>query len=190
VVGGGFDAVVDSQLVAGTAGFRWPATAADGSPLPPGEYQAVVQATEGRNEYAAQTSFRIEHGAVDTVPHLTSLPGYRELPESERPPRNWRPLGLAVLYSGLAAGTAIALADPALGDNHESGIAAVSLLGIVTGLVMSIRQPDPQPVPANIRYNQLLREQVAQRNQEIAAQNVERRRQVRLTVVPLGRGSP
>jgi hypothetical protein len=39
-------------------------------------------------------------------------------------------------------------------------------------------------VESNIRYNRLLREQLAQRNAEIAAQNVLRRRQVLLTITP------
>lgn len=190
IVGPGFEGVIDSQLVAGSGGLRWPALTADGSPIPPGDYRAIVRAVEGRNEYAAQVPFRIEHGAVDTLPHLTSLPGYSELPEMERPARTWRPLGLAVLYAGVAAGAAVALGDPDLGTTHRGGIAAVSLLGVITGFVMSIRQPDPQPVPANIRYNQLLREQLARQNAEIARQNAERRRLVRLTATPVPGASP
>lgn len=54
---------------------------------------------------------------------------------------------------------------------------------------MSIKKPDARAVPANIRYNELLREQIAQRNADIAQQNAIRRRQVELTVVPVTGGS-
>jgi hypothetical protein len=36
-------------------------------------------------------------------------------------------------------------------------------------------------------FNQLLREQVGRRNQEIARDNAQRRRQVQITVVPVPR---
>ena len=60
---------------------------------------------------------------------------------------------------------------------------------LVTGFIMSIKKPDARAVPANIRYNELLREQIAQRNADIARQNAIRRRQVELTVVPVTGGS-
>jgi hypothetical protein len=56
-------------------------------------------------------------------------------------------------------------------------------------VALSIKKPDPVPVEANILYNQLLREELARRNADIAQQNAERRRQVMLTVVPL-EGAP
>ncbi|HKI93695.1 MAG TPA: hypothetical protein VJ992_00235, partial [Gemmatimonadales bacterium] len=71
-----------------------------------------------------------------------------------------------------------------LGGGKRSEVGAVSALALVTGLVLSIRKPDPQPVEANIRYNALLRQQLAEQNKRIAEQNAERRRQVQLTIVP------
>jgi hypothetical protein len=41
------------------------------------------------------------------------------------------------------------------------------------------------PAPANIRYNALVREQLARRNVEIAAENARRMRQVQLIVAAL-----
>jgi hypothetical protein len=50
---------------------------------------------------------------------------------------------------------------------------------------MTLKRPDPRPVEANIRYNQLLDEQLVERNAAIADQNAERRRQTLLTIMPL-----
>ena len=69
--------------------------------MPAGEYRVIVTATEGRNEYAAPLRVRIGHGAVDTVRHLTRLEGYDEQEEYVRPPRDWRPLGIAALIAGV-----------------------------------------------------------------------------------------
>jgi hypothetical protein len=59
----------------------------------------------------------------------------------------------------------------------------VSTTGV--GLLATVRRPAPVPAPANIRYNALVREQLARRNAEIAAENERRRAQVQLTVAPL-----
>ncbi len=183
VVGQGFNAVIDSQLVAGTGGLRWTATDDNGNPVPAGRYQVLVTAIEGTNEFAVSLEIDIRHGTVDTVSHLTSLPGYEKLAEMESPPRDWKPLGISVLYAGLSTGAAYALANPDLGDNWRGGAMAVSLAAVTTGFIMSIRKPEPRPVDANIRYNQLLDQQLAQQNLQIGLDNERRRRQVRLTVV-------
>jgi hypothetical protein len=183
VIGNGYDEVVDSQLVAGSGGFDWRAVTSNGDPVPPGDYQIVVTAVEGGNEYAAPVDVTVTHAPVDTVEHLTSLPGYEEMPETEVPPRDWRPLGIAVLYAGLSGGAVVALEHSDLGVTNRE-IISVGVLSLITGFVMSVKRPEARPVPANIRYNQLLREDLARRNAQIAMQNAERRREVRLTIVP------
>jgi hypothetical protein len=188
VNGPGFDAVVDSQLVAGSGVAHWRAVTTTGTPVPSGSYQVVVTATEGRNEFSSQAAVDIAHGSVDTLAHLTSLPGYSPLAESVRPPRDWRPLGVAVLYAGLSGGAAMALQNPDLGNGTRGGVVAVSLAGLATGVAMSLRAPDPRPVEANIRYNQLLRDQLAVRNEEISRENAERLKQVLLIVKPVAGG--
>jgi hypothetical protein len=50
------------------------------------------------------------------------------------------------------------------------------------GLLASLKRPAPVPAPANIRYNALVREQLARRNAELATQNAARQRQVQLTI--------
>jgi hypothetical protein len=184
VVGQGLDLAIDSQLVAGATRLDWRALTPDGGPVPPGGYRIVVTAVEGRNEYAASIPVTVRHGAVDTVPHLASLPGYTEQPETVRPPRDWRPLGISALIAGVAAGASLALGNSDLSGESRREIGGVSALTIGVGLFLSLKRPDPQPVESNIRYNRLLREQLAQRNAEIAAQNVLRRRQVLLTITP------
>ncbi|UCG85093.1 MAG: hypothetical protein JSW71_14270 [Gemmatimonadota bacterium] len=183
VVGAEYEMVLDSQLVAGTGRFEWRATTDSGEPVPAGDYQVIVTAVEAGNEFSAPVEVTVSRAPVDTLEHLTSLPGYSELPESEIPPRDWKPLGVSVLYAGLVSGAAIALENSALGES-EREVLGVSVLAVVTGLVMSIKKPDPRPVPANIRYNQLLRDNLARRNADIAQENALRRRQVRLTIAP------
>jgi hypothetical protein len=53
--------------------------------------------------------------------------------------------------------------------------------------VMTLRKPAPRPAEANILYNRLLRDQIARRNQDIANENLARRQQVQLTMVPLAK---
>jgi hypothetical protein len=184
VVGAGLDLRVDSQVVVGLARVDWNGLAPDGGPVPAGEYQVIVRAVEGQNDFAATIPVQVRHGAVDTIPHLASLPGYAEQPETVRPPRDWRPLGVSALIAGVAAGASLALGNSDLSGEKRREIGGVSVLTIGIGLFLSLRRAEPQPVEANIRYNQLLREQLAQRNAEIAAQNLLRRRQVLLTITP------
>jgi len=184
VVGQGVEIVVDSQLVTGPAIATWNGLTGSGEPVPAGTYQILVTAVEGRNEFTGPAEIRVDRGSVDTLAHLTGLPGYSFQPETEAPPRTWRPLGLAVLYTGLVAGAAVALENTSLdlGDRREVG--GVGFLALVTGLVMSVKKPDPRPVPANIQYNRLLREQIIERNAQIAEENGRRRQQVTLTITP------
>jgi hypothetical protein len=186
VVGPGTDFVVDSQRVAGIARVDWPVTTPEGRPLPPGEYEIIVTAREaGRTEFASRPfAFRVDHGAVDTLSHLTSLPGYQELPELVTPPRDWRPLALTMLYTGLASGAFLLLDKGELGTGPRTAMISVSGAAVATGLVLSIRKPDPRPSSTNMLYNRLLRDLLVRRNAEIARENADRRRQVLLTVRP------
>jgi hypothetical protein len=183
VVGPDYDVVIDSLLVAGTGRFEWGAVTETGYPTAPGAYQVIVTAVEAGNQFAAPLDIEVVHAPVDTVDHMTSLPGYTELPETERPPRNWRPLGVSVLFAGLTGGATVALENTDFGESKRE-VLGVASLALITGFIMSVKNPDPVPVPANIRYNELLRENLAQRNAQIAAGNAERRRQVLVTVVP------
>ncbi len=174
--------VVDSQVVAGPVLISWSALHSDGTPLTPGSYQVVVTASEGGNEYSVPIGVNVEHGDVDTLPHLRSLPGYTPQPEFVSPPRNWKPLGFAVLMAGIAAGASLALENSDVGGPPRNELAAAGVLTLGVGLALSLKRPDPQPVEANIRYNELLREQLAARNAEIAGENERRRQQVRIFV--------
>jgi hypothetical protein len=190
VVGGGLDLVIDSALVvAGETQVLWDPVTVSGEPVAAGTYQVVVTAFEGSNQFGAPVDLSLRHSAVDTLAQLTSLPGYTEQPEYETPGRSWQPLGVALLYTGLAAGAAVALENPNLEVGERQQLAGVSLLTLIAGVALSLKKPDPVPVEANILYNQLLREELARRNADIARQNQERRRQVMLTVVPL-EGAP
>jgi hypothetical protein len=190
VVGQGVTMVLDSQLVAGPAISTWSGLTPAGDPAPQGVYQVLVTARDGQNEYTSPTEIRVSREAVDTVAHLSSLPGYTFQPETEIPPRTWRPLGLAVLYTGLVAGAGFALENTSLDIGQRREIGGVSFVALATGLIMSLKKPDPRPVPANIQYNRLLRDQIAERNTQIAAENRRRRQQVMLTITPVRPSSP
>jgi len=178
---------IDSTVANGQINIRWPARLPSGDPVPAGNYNVVVDATVGQNSFSTSQPIRITHGAVDTLPHLTSLPGYTYLPETEVPPKSWRPMGLALVYSGIALAGTSALSHGDLGSAsmREGGVIGGGI--VLAGFVMTLRKPAPQPARGNILYNSLLREQIARRNTEIAQENTRRRQQVALSVVPLPR---
>ncbi len=188
VTGGAMGSMrIDSTVANGQVNIRWPARLPSGDPVPAGNYNVVVEATVGQNSFSASQPIRITHGAVDTLPHLTSLPGYTYLPETEVPPKSWRPMGLALVYSGIALAGTSALSHGNLGSAsmREGGVIGGGI--VLAGFVMTLKKPAPQPARGNILYNSLLREQIARRNTEIAQENTRRRQQVSLTVVPLAR---
>jgi hypothetical protein len=186
VLGPAVDLVVDSQIVSGAVRVDWRVSGAGGRPLPAGAYQLVVTAREGTREEFSSHALRltVDHGTVDTLPHLDSLPGYHEQPEMVSPPRDWRPMALSVVYTGLGAGAFVALEGRDLGNGPRTAMISVASVSLVTGLVLSLRKPDPRPSPTNVLYNQLVRELLARRNAEIAHENTVRRDQVLLIVRP------
>ncbi len=185
VVGTPGSMLVDSSVTNGQVNLRWPARLPSGDPVPAGSYTIVVEASVGQNSFSASQPIRVGLGAVDTLPLLTNLPGYQELPETEIPPRSWRPMGLAFLYTGVASAGTLALESGSLGSGSRRELLAVGAASLLTGFVMTLRKPAPRPAQGNILYNRLLREQLARRNSDIARENVARRQQVELTVVPL-----
>lgn len=183
IAGAGREVVIDDSRVEGTVRIPWNGLMADGNPPPTGSYRLIVEATAGRDSYAASLPIRIVASAVDTVEHLTSLPGYELLPETVVPPRSWRPLMLASAAAGVMAGASLALEHGRLTGGGRREILAVGVGTIALGVLASWKRPAPVPAPANIRYNALVREQLARRNAEVASQNATRRRQVQLTLV-------
>ncbi len=178
---------IDSTVASGQVNIRWPARLPSGDPIKAGDYNLVVEATVGQNNFSTSQPIRVAHGRVDTLPHLTSLPGYTYLPETEVPPKSWKPMGLALVYSGVALAGTSALSNGDLGSAslREGGTIGAGI--VVAGFIMTLKKPAPQPARGNILYNQLLREQIARRNTEIAQENTRRRQQVALSVVPLAR---
>jgi hypothetical protein len=179
--------LIDSSVVTGTVNLRWPAQLANGDPVPAGDWLVVVEATAAQNTFSASQQVRIARGAVDTLPHLTSLPGYPELPETEIAPQSWRPAGLAFLYTGGALVGTLGLESATLGSSSKRELGVVGGVALVTGFVMTLRKPAPRPAEGNILYNRLLRDQLARRNQDIVKENVTRRREVQLSAVPLAK---
>lgn len=178
---------IDSTVASGQVNIRWPARLPSGDPVTAGDYTIVVEATVGQNNFSTSQPIRVAHGRVDTLPHLTSLPGYTYLPETEVPPKSWKPMGLALVYTGIALAGTSALSHGDLGSAslREGGAIGAGLM--VAGFVMTLKKPAPQPARGNILYNQLLREQIARRNAEIAQENTRRRQQVALSVIPIAR---
>jgi len=183
ILGGQAPLKIDSAVANGQVNLRWQARLASGDPVPAGSYTVVVEATVGQNNFSASQPIRVTHGAVDTLPHLLSLPGYDYLPETEIPPKSWKPMGLALVYSGIALAGTSALSQ---GDLGSASFREAEVIGgglMVAGFVVMLRKPAPQPARGNILYNRLLREQLARRNAEIAQDNIRRRQQVALRVV-------
>ncbi|HET9386363.1 MAG TPA: hypothetical protein VFO67_14540 [Gemmatimonadales bacterium] len=187
VTGGAGTLRIDSTVANGQVNIRWPARTAGGDPLPAGNYTIVVDAVVGQNNFSTSQPIRIAHGRVDTVAHLTSLPGYTYLPETEVPPKSWKPLGLALVYTGAALAGTSALSSGDLGKVSLREGAVIGTGIVVAGFVMTLKKPAPQPARGNILYNSLLREQIARRNAEIAQENTRRRQQVALTIAPVAR---
>ncbi len=188
VTGGALGSMrIDSTVANGQVNIRWPARLPSGDPVPPGNYNLVIEATVGQNSFSASQPIRVAHGLVDTLPHLTSLPGYDYLPETEVPPKSWRPMGLALVYTGVALAGTSALSSGDLGSPSLREGTVIGVGTVVAGFVMTLKKPAPQPARGNILYNQLLRDQIARRNVEIAQENTRRRQQVALSVAPLPR---
>ncbi len=185
LVGGQTTLQIDSTVANGQVNLRWAARLPGGNPVPPGTYTVVVEATVGQNSFSASQPIRVSQGAVDTLPFLTSLPGYQYLPETEIPPQTWRPLGLAFLYTGGALVGTVGLEGGSLGASSKTELGVVGAAALVTGFVMTLKKPAPRPAEANILYNKLLREQITRRNQDVAKENQTRRQQVEVVVVAL-----
>lgn len=191
VIGNGVDTTIRSGTSnPGLSRFDWPALI-EGIPVPEGDYQLLVTAEEGRSQYQRLARFRVEHAPVDTTRHdtledmLAESEQYRRRPETEIPPRDWRPLGVTTLLTGAAAGAALALSNSAFNGNRlELGIGAAITLG--SGLWLSLQQPEPRPVQLAIDFNRVVDQTLADRNARIARDNALRRQQVRLTIVQVG----
>src|SRR5688572_10893818 len=93
-ISGPTSVLVDSSITVGQVNLRWNVRTPSGDPVPEGLYTIVVEATAWQNSFSTSRQVRVSHGTVDTLAHLTSLPGYTFLPETEIPPKSWRPLGL------------------------------------------------------------------------------------------------
>ena len=183
--------LVDSGAWNGQVNLSWSARLPNGDPVPAGTYTLVVDARLGQNSFTTSQPVRVTHGSVDTLPHLTSLPGYQYLPETEIPAPSWRPLGLAFLYTGGALIGTVGLESGSLGAGSKRELGVVGGAALLTGFIMTLRKPAPRPAEGNILYNRLLKEQIARRNTDIAKENVTRRQQVQLTIVPLSKsGAP
>src|SRR6266566_3794124 len=90
------------------------------------------------------------------------------------------------------AGDWLIVVDATAGQNSFSASQPLGIVGgaaLVTGFVMMLRKPAARAAQGNILYKKLLHEQVARRNQDIAKENVTRRQQVQLTIVPLPKPS-
>lgn len=184
LVGPGGEITVDSALGDGAIRLSWNGLLSSGLPPARGTYRLIVEATAGRDSYAASLPVWIDPGSVDTLPHLTSLPGYELLPETVIPPRSWKPVGLALMATSVALGGSLALESSKLGGGGRREILTIGTGAALVGLLATLKKPAAVPAKANILYNSLVREQLSRRNAEIAAENAARRRQVRLAIVP------
>jgi hypothetical protein len=184
LIGPGGEITVDSTLGEGPVRLQWNGLLSHGRPPVRGNYRLIVEASAGRDSYAASLPLRIDPGAVDTLAHLTRLEGYDFLPETVVPPRSWKPVGLALMATSVALGGSLALESSKLGGGGRREILTIGTGAALVGLLATMKKPAAVPARANILYNSLVREQLARRNAEIAAENALRRRQVKLAIIP------
>ncbi len=190
VIGNGVNVIADSGTWAGPVTWFWSGLDENGEPFPAGSYQLLITARALREVYPGVLPFTIAHTPVDTVEHLTSLPGFEERPEMVRPPRNWMPLALSGVAAGITTGAVFATQSDASNNLTPYGLITINLGVLATGLAVSLRQPELQPVEANIAFNALLQQQLDTENANRATTNEERRRQVVLTIMPVRQENP
>jgi hypothetical protein len=179
IFGENVDAVLDSQTInPGEQRFDWDGMVG-GQPIPAGTYEVNVSVGDDRNTYEASGALRVGHSVVDTVAHTDRLEGFDVVPDTRQPPRDWRPLGISALLTGLASGAALSIGDADLSGSRREMI-GINVAALGVGLILSLRQPDPVPIPEAIALNSLIRVQIAAENQRRAEQNAETRRRVRL----------
>lgn len=187
VVGPGLEASIESLAVSGEGVVTWRALGPGGAPAAPGRYQIVLQAVSGRETFETLVTADVAHGRVDTLPHVTRLEGYEQLPEYERPPRSWTPLTTSVLYAAGSVAALTALQPARERTSLRGSMLAVGAATVASGLLVSFRRPEPRPVQRNILFNRLLREQIARQNDEIARANAQRRTQTLISITPAPR---
>jgi hypothetical protein len=151
LAGPGGSVLVDSSLVEGATRVQWNGLAADGRPARTGIYQIVVEASAGRDSYAASLPLRVVAGVADTVAHLTTLPGYELLPETVVPPRSWRPFVLSVLAAAVVAGSSLAFENGSLGGRGRGELAGVGV-GTVLVRLREIAQRHLGALPAPLGF--------------------------------------
>lgn len=183
IVGPTGSATLDSSVAdPGTIRVVWNGLLAGGAAPVAGRYRMTVEAASTGNQFSAELPLNVAVAAVDTQPHLLHLEGYDTLPEMVVPSRSFRPLGTAALVTGLIAGSALALENGDIGGTSRRQVTIGAGAAMLIGLVASFGQPVPQPAEANIRYNRLIRDQLARQNQQIAQSNRLRQQEVQLTV--------
>ena len=186
VIGNGVDVRADSGTWVGEVVLLWSGLDENGDPFPSGTYDLQITARAGRDQSEGLLQFTIAHGAVDTVPHLDSLPGFTDLPEMVRPPRNWIPLAVSGVAVGITTGAVFAIQSDVPSGFTPYGLLTINVGVLATGLAASLRQPELEPVVANIEFNRLLRQQLAAENATRTSGNAALRRQVVLTITPVG----
>jgi hypothetical protein len=187
VVGPGLDVVLDSASTASGDRVVWQGMAGNGEPVANGRYQIVIAASAGRDAFEIAQAVDVARAVVDTLPHVTQLEQYQLRPEMVPPPRSFRPLVLTGLFFGVTVGVSSVLQNPTLGGASGPGLVAVGAASLLAGGALSLRQPEPVRVETNVLYNQLVRNEIARRNDDISRQNADRQGQTLLTMTPVPR---
>src|SRR5215210_2253485 len=133
LVGPGGEITVDSAMGGGSVRLQWNGLLSNGQPPIRGNYRLIVEASAGRDSYAASLPVRIDPGLVDTLPHLTGLPGYDLMPETVVPPRSWKPVGLALMATSVALGGSLALENSKLGGGGRREILTIGTGAALVG---------------------------------------------------------
>jgi hypothetical protein len=188
---GGFERDLGTIGLVGSVDLvEWDGLTPEGDPAPPGLYTFQISAGDSVfGEYTGFVRVALRRTEPVLLPHIDSIPGWSEYPETESPPRDWKPLAIAGLAAAVGTGATLMIESSSTGVSYRELI-AINVGALLTGLWWSLKQPEPQPVQANIRFNRLLRRQIDRENQRIDEENARLRGQVLLTVVPVEREGP
>jgi hypothetical protein len=191
VIGPGIDRLLAITNVTDRGVVEWDALTPEGIPFPPGVYSLVINASALRTEYPRTVELEVRHGTLDTLEHVTAITGIRDtFPEEEVPPRRWEPLVVAAAAAAVTTGAVLALESSPPEGFARRELIAIDVAALLTGLTWSLRTPEPQPIPANIQANRIVRELIINENLQIAQDNERRRQQVLITVVPTRQPPP
>ncbi|MDH3369637.1 MAG: hypothetical protein OEO17_17510, partial [Gemmatimonadota bacterium] len=161
-------------LISDSLELRWDGLDATGAPLQSGRYVLAIESrlASGQVVRILRVPLDIESNPADTVDHPPLPPDSLFLPE-----RVTRGPGLEALVGGLVGGVGIAVLPLVVAPDADLSAGRIAVAGTValTGVIGFFKQRPGRPIAANVRANELLRQDWRARVGEVAQLNAGRR---------------